>query len=97
MDSDEIAVECVSGFCCGKQISAQGAYESAAQVMGAAAAAREAVGAIVFDFYRDDHEQLIRRVRDALSEEAFNRKWTEGHVLPFADAIDYALSGIKSM
>jgi non-specific serine/threonine protein kinase len=76
--------------------SAQGAYERAARLLGAAATAREAVGAVVFDFYRDEYERLICTVRATLGEAAFNTGWTEGRVLLLHEAVAYALNGIRS-
>jgi hypothetical protein len=76
--------------------SAQGAYERAARLLGAAATAREAVGAVVFDFYRDEYERLICTVRATLGEAAFNTAWTEGRVLLLHEAVAYALNGIRS-
>ncbi len=76
--------------------SAQEAYARAARLLGAAATAREAVGAVVFDFYRDEYERLICTVRDALGEAAFNTAWTTGQVLRLREAIEYALNGIHS-
>ena len=76
--------------------SAQAIYERAARLMGAAATAREAVGAVVFDFYRDEHERVICIVRDALGEVTFNTAWTEGRVLLLHEAIEYALNELRS-
>jgi len=77
--------------------SAQAVYERAARLMGAAATAREAVGAVVFDFYRDEHERVICIVRDALGEVTFTiRLGPRGRVLLLHEAIEYALNELRS-
>ena len=70
---------------------AQGNDEHAARLFGAAAAARETVGASVFGFYRDEYERLISAARDRLGEDSYKKLWTEGRVLTLHQAVDYAL------
>jgi hypothetical protein len=57
-----------------------------------AAGAREAVGASVFGFYRDEYERLIAAARDRLGDDSFKKLWKEGWVLTLHQAVDYALA-----
>jgi len=71
---------------------AQGNNEHAARLFGAAAAARETVGASVFGFYRDEYERLMSAARERLGEDSFKKLWTEGRGLTLHQAVDYALA-----
>jgi len=72
-------------------VSMQGDHGRAARLFGAAEALREAVGASVLPFYRDDYELGVATARAGLGEEAFGAAWAEGRGMTPAQAIDYAL------
>jgi tetratricopeptide (TPR) repeat protein len=72
--------------------SAKGNYQRAARLFGAAASARDAVGASVLTFYRDNHEHRIVAARDDLGNEQFESLWAEGRGMTLDEAVDYAVN-----
>ncbi|MBV9173844.1 MAG: helix-turn-helix domain-containing protein [Chloroflexi bacterium] len=73
-------------------LSAQGRAESAATLLGAASAVREAIGAPVRPAARAAYEQTRAAVRDALGEEPFNAASAAGSRLLLNEAITAALA-----
>ncbi len=71
---------------------AQGDVERAALLFGAAAAWREKIGAAVPYAFRFGYDRNIGAVREALGEDRFNVKWSEGQLMTFEQAIEFALS-----
>jgi predicted ATPase/DNA-binding SARP family transcriptional activator len=69
----------------------RGQPEWAARILGAAAAALEAIDADLWPAERADFERSAAAVRDAASEAAFAACWAEGHALPLEQAILLAL------
>jgi non-specific serine/threonine protein kinase len=68
-----------------------GQSERAARLLGAAACVREAIGAPVRPFDREEYERAMAAVREALGEEAFASAWAQGRAMPLEQAIEYAL------
>jgi non-specific serine/threonine protein kinase len=71
---------------------AQGEAEKAALLFGAAAARRDFIGAAVPSAFRFGYDRNLDAVRNALGEELFTSRWSEGQAMTFEQAIDYALS-----
>ena len=61
------------------------------RLFGAAAALREAIGAVFSRDERDECERTIAAAREALGEEAFEAAWAEGRAMTMEEAIAYAL------
>jgi len=70
----------------------QGDHERAARLFGAGEALREAVGASVLPFYRNDYERGVAAVRAGLSDEALATAWAAGRAMAMAEAIAFALT-----
>jgi len=73
-------------------LALQGDHERAARLFGAGEALREAVGASVLPFYRDDYERGLAAVRAGLSGEALAEAWAAGRAMAMAEAIAFALT-----
>jgi len=73
-------------------LALQGDHERAARLFGAGEALREAVGASVLPFYRDDYERGLAAVRAGLSGEALAAAWAAGRAMAMAEAIAIALT-----
>jgi tetratricopeptide (TPR) repeat protein len=71
-------------------LSAQGDPAQAARLWGSAEALREALGAPLHPFERDDYDLARAVVRDQLGEEAFLSSWQEGRLLPADQAFPRA-------
>jgi predicted ATPase/DNA-binding NarL/FixJ family response regulator len=71
---------------------AQGAYERAATLLGAAAATWTSIGASLFPHLADAHADCEAIVRDALGDRAFAGKVANGTNLALADRVAYALA-----
>jgi len=61
-------------------------------LFGAGEALREAVGASVLPFYRDDYERGLAAVRAGLSDEALAAAWAVGRAMTMTEAIAIALT-----
>lgn len=72
---------------------AQGRLESAACLLGAAEAVREAISVCVPLCERPDHEHCISVARAGLGEVAFEAAFLKGRVMPLERAVEYALGG----
>lgn len=71
---------------------AQGYAKRSAVIYGAVAALREATGAQEPPRHRANYASSVERARERLSETAFAAAWAEGHAMPLAQAIEYALN-----
>jgi predicted ATPase/DNA-binding CsgD family transcriptional regulator len=69
----------------------QGRAERAARLFGAAQALRDAIPTVLFPAERADHERDLATVRADLTDERFNRAWSEGQAMTFDQAAEYAL------
>jgi predicted ATPase/class 3 adenylate cyclase/DNA-binding CsgD family transcriptional regulator len=67
--------------------------EAACRLLGAAAAIRQACGAVRFKIYDDWHASLVAALRGELGPEPLERLWREGESLSPGEAIAYALRG----
>jgi hypothetical protein len=72
-------------------LACEGDHVRAATLFGAADNLREAVGAPVLAFYRDDYDRAIASSTQALGAAAFERRWQEGRMLADDAVIAYAL------
>ena len=70
---------------------AEGGFERAAHLLGAQAALRERVGAIVPPTVRPVHDSTIAKIHASLGETVFATLWQEGRSMSLAQAISYAL------
>jgi predicted ATPase/DNA-binding winged helix-turn-helix (wHTH) protein len=73
-------------------LALRGDHEMAARLFGAGEALREAVGASVLPFYRDDYERGMAAVRAGLSGEALAAAWAAGRAMTMTEAIAIALT-----
>jgi predicted ATPase len=80
------ALEAVAGLA-----SAQGQPERAAQLLGAAARLRAAIGAPLPPPERADYERTVAAARAHLEPAAFRAAWAEGEALPLEQAVASAL------
>ncbi len=67
--------------------------EQAVRLLGAADAARTALGCVRFPVRQPDYQEQLGVVREALGEEAFSAAWSEGAALSLDDAVAYAERG----
>jgi len=65
----------------------------AARLFGAAAALRDRMGMVRFLIYRNECENLVDTVREALGDNEFDTLWAEGAALSAQEAIAYAQRG----
>jgi non-specific serine/threonine protein kinase len=72
-------------------LALQGDCERAARMFGAGEALREAIGASVLPFYRNDYERGLAAIRAGLSDEALAVAWAAGRKMTMAEAIACAL------
>jgi hypothetical protein len=66
--------------------------ERAARLLGAAAAAREATGALLPPVEQPDHDATVQAARVALGEAAFATAWAAGQALTLDEAVAEALA-----
>jgi non-specific serine/threonine protein kinase len=64
--------------------------DRAARLLGAAEVLREVIDIPMTRFERQEYEQAVARLRDAMGEEAFDRAWAEGRELTMEAAIGMA-------
>ncbi len=67
--------------------------EQAVRLLGAADAARSALGCVRFPVRQPDYEAQLSALRDALGQEAFAAAWSAGAALAVDDAVAYAERG----
>ncbi len=72
-------------------LAAERQPQCAAQLWGAAAALREAIGAPLPPNEREEYERDVAAVREALGEEAFSATWVEGRAMSMEQAVAYAM------
>jgi len=72
--------------------SAQGQFERAARLFGAAEALRERTGAAPHVPWRAEHEHRMAAAWVSLAEDAFAAVWSEGRALSTDEAVAYALT-----
>ncbi|HZT43669.1 MAG TPA: tetratricopeptide repeat protein [Chthonomonadaceae bacterium] len=75
----------------GRLAMAEAQKQRSARLLGAAQAMREAVGILMTDNERVEHEANWAKVRASLGDTAFSAAWEEGHEMPLEQAIAYAL------
>jgi predicted ATPase len=91
-DSTAFALETVA------KISArEEKLDIAARLLGAAENLRESVGVPIWGTARARHEAAIARLKSQMGDESFDGAWSEGRVLSFDDAIDWALAFVASV
>jgi DNA-binding NarL/FixJ family response regulator len=66
-------------------------YMQNLELLGAAEALREAVGAFVLPLYSAEYDRGLAAARAELDEEAFRAAWLEGRAMTPEQAIEYAL------
>jgi hypothetical protein len=71
-------------------VAAAGAMEPAARLLGAAAAARAAISAPVAPPDRARHDDVVARVEEALTAQAYTALWREGEALSPEQAVAHA-------
>jgi hypothetical protein len=67
-----------------------GQPETATRLLGAAEAVRQQAGIVVEAFNVGEHEALLARTREALSEAVFTAAWREGEQLALEEAFTEA-------
>jgi tetratricopeptide (TPR) repeat protein len=72
----------------------QGRAERAARLLGAAAAALEAIGSPLPPPQQREHDRTREQTEAALGEGAFAAAWAEGRAMPLEEAIRYALEEV---
>lgn len=65
-------------------------FTRAATLFGAAEAVREATGASIPVFLRDEYDRRVEAASGGLGEAAFKSAWIEGRTMPLDQAIDFA-------
>jgi tetratricopeptide (TPR) repeat protein len=65
-------------------------FMRAATLFGAAEASREATGASIPAFLRDEYDRRVAATSGGLGEAAFKSAWVEGRTMPPDQAIDFA-------
>jgi DNA-binding CsgD family transcriptional regulator len=70
-----------------------GSHNAAARLFGAADAARQRMGAARFKIHDAGCQALVRALREALGDNAFEAAWAEGAGLSIDEAIAYAQRG----
>ena len=73
-------------------LAMRGDHERAARLFGAGEALREAIGAAVLPFYKDDYDRGVAVAQAQLGEEAFAAAWAQGRAMTPEQAREYALS-----
>ena len=71
---------------------AQGREARAVRLLGAVAAAREAIGAPPPPSEREEGEQILEAARSALGGPAFGEAWADGQTTPLRQAVEDALA-----
>jgi non-specific serine/threonine protein kinase len=66
-------------------------HDTAARLLGAAEAAREAAGIAVLPVSQTGYEAHVAELRARLGADAFAAAWAEGRALTLDEAVDYAL------
>ncbi|HEY8491660.1 MAG TPA: DUF4062 domain-containing protein [Dehalococcoidia bacterium] len=72
--------------------SVRGRHEEAAHLLGAAAVAREAAGAVLLPWLRPIYDDATARTRTVLGPEAFEAAWQRGRSMPLHEVVVYALA-----
>ena len=83
-----IVVDALEALACGE--AATGAHEEALRLFGATEAVREAVGYVRPSVLHPMMETEIGRLRDAMDNDDFELRWSEGRALSLAEATAYA-------
>jgi len=84
---------CLEGFA--KIASRYGSAHQAAQLLGAAEALRQAIGAPLIQAERDELDQDVAVTRNSMGEESFKVTFTEGRNMTMEQAVEYALKEIQ--
>jgi hypothetical protein len=71
---------------------ARGQGDRAARLLGAAESLREAAGAPMTAFERDEYDAAVARLRAELDEEAIRGAWADGRLMSADAAVAFALS-----
>lgn len=72
--------------------AAQGQPAVVAELLGAAAAIRESIGAPISPVDQSECERILAAARAALGDEAFTERWRAGQALTFDEAVNAALA-----
>jgi tetratricopeptide (TPR) repeat protein len=67
-------------------------FDGAARLFGAAEALREATGASIPPYFREEYERQTAAVAEVLGETVFKTAWTAGRAMPLEQALDFALA-----
>jgi predicted ATPase/class 3 adenylate cyclase/DNA-binding CsgD family transcriptional regulator len=79
--------------CLADLATAAGTHREAARLLGAAAAARQRMGAVRFKVHHADYVASVAELREALGDGDFDAAWAEGAALTIDEAIGYARRG----
>jgi tetratricopeptide (TPR) repeat protein len=70
-----------------------GRHVLAAELFGAGARLREALGAAVLPFYQPDYDRALAVLRSALGADALDQAWSRGSALTPEEALNAAVQG----
>ena len=70
-----------------------GRHVLAAELFGAGARLREALGAAVLPFYQPDYDRALAVLRSALGADALDQAWSRGSALTSEEALNAAVQG----
>jgi hypothetical protein len=84
--------ECLAGLA--GVAGVKGKADRAASLFGAAEAAREALGVVLWPANRIDHDRNVATIRAQLNGAAFAATWAEGRAMALEQAVAYALEEI---
>ncbi len=82
----------IDGVALGHGPVAQGHYEQAAQLFGAAEALRETLALRRPAVDQVEHERRVASTGEALGDAAFGAAWAQGRAMTLEQAIEYALA-----
>ena len=70
---------------------AEGKWQHAVRLLGAAELLRAGIGSPLAPCGRDEHQQRLTDIRGVIGEEAFSAAWTEGRAMTMEQAIESVL------
>jgi hypothetical protein len=81
----------------GRVAAAEGQYERATQLLGAAAALRETIGAPLSPGQQSELDNQMALVRTGLAEGCLASAWAEGRAMTLEQAIAHALENSEAL
>jgi non-specific serine/threonine protein kinase len=88
---DRATADCLGLLAC--LASAEGAFEWAARLHGAAEIGQEANAVTIWPFFQPLHDDSLQRLREALGPSRLDALWREGRATPMNEIIAEALDG----